>query len=298
MDSVDTQRLGYLLRWLRQRDGLSQKAMSKRIGCSQAQVDKLENGKTDKAGVLWIEQVCGEFEIPWGYFAEPGQAQLDPAAYMREHAGAGGWRSGGPRSARSRQARHASAQAGERSGNDQAHAVPAIAGLKGHRAVLHVERARSAGGRDRASADGHVALGVAVLGGTSGPDGRARQVRPARPRREWILSEDLAVAEDEHRAREVGDGSVSDVHLGIEDGRRGEANGVRVVDATARLDVARCLQHGGLSGLLRGCVARSAVGACGIDHRVASVLQGAAYARGSVGDDAPNPARFHPGGIG
>lgn len=89
MDSLATKRLGYLLRWLRQRDGLSQKAMSKRIGCSQAQVDKLENGKTDKAGVLWIEQVCEEFEIPWGYFAEPGQAQLDPAAYMREHAGAG-----------------------------------------------------------------------------------------------------------------------------------------------------------------------------------------------------------------
>lgn len=86
MGSLATRRLGYLLRWLRQREGLSQEAMGRRLGCSQAQVDKLENYRTDKAGVVWLEKACQSFGVPWGYFAAPGPAELDPAQYIRDHA--------------------------------------------------------------------------------------------------------------------------------------------------------------------------------------------------------------------
>lgn len=77
------QRFAALLKALRERDHLSQRAMADKLGCSQGYIEKCENVRGETVGLKWVERVVERFHVDPIYFFTTDEAHSrNPLAFV------------------------------------------------------------------------------------------------------------------------------------------------------------------------------------------------------------------------
>lgn len=76
-------RFAALLKALRERDGISQRAMAERLGCSQGYIEKCEKVRGETVGLKWVERVVERFHVdPIYFFTADETHSRDPLAFV------------------------------------------------------------------------------------------------------------------------------------------------------------------------------------------------------------------------
>jgi transcriptional regulator with XRE-family HTH domain len=82
-------RFAYLLKWMREHEGWSQRVLADKLETSQSNIDKVENLRGSTVGFALLERAVIAFGIdPAYFFVEGDVVELDPSRYPRQRVAA------------------------------------------------------------------------------------------------------------------------------------------------------------------------------------------------------------------